>query len=90
MSISQSHGLEPRKRFAQEGCSVSLKPTRGSECSGAFGLTVFLPLLETMDHQDDCGVKDSDSLFFECPEILGVFLHTGLDSQGRRSVCPEM
>lgn len=50
---------------------------------GAFGLSVlFLSLLEMMDHQDDRGIKDSDSLFSQCLKKLGVFLHAGLDSPG--------
>lgn len=49
---------------------------------GAFGLSVFLSLVEMMDHQGDCGIKDGDSLFFECLKILGVFLRVGLDSPG--------
>lgn len=35
-----------------------------------------------MDHQDDRGIRDSDSSLLECLQMLGVFLHAGLDSPG--------
>ena len=57
---------------------------------GAFGWTVFSSLLDMLDHQEGCGVKDSDSSFFECLKVLGVVLHAELDSWGRSSGCPEM
>lgn len=66
MRVVRSHSSQPRDQSA----------------GGAFGLSVFLSLVEMMDHQDDRGIEDGDSLFFECLKILGVFLCVGLASLG--------